>query len=374
MINRDSNNSIIRTNIFSKSVGGKKKNKTLKKRKGGLSLFGEKPCAMESENLDTKRKMLKKDAKKALLNYREEFKKLLTKLQEDTKNKCKEYTAAQKDLLKQQEEKQKQKKTFSLFSKLKYKYGGYLNKSLKKKIKKDFNHEEKIFNSHLYHIVNQLYRGGDSDYCASIIKEYQEKVVELKKQFETLLVEYTEKNYNEPLQSARSLYNQCVLRHNEGDVDIPVPTKPRIPVHQASSDIDSESKKLFSSMIAGPEYVDGKLQKPVIIAPTSSNEPKKDDFASFLAQTEKYAEQQRLLQQATKAFAPQQQQKGDNKNESVDFNGTIYTHDSTRNLSDEAKTKLKTEIDKFINDQKPDDKRKKELNKLKGWCNEKKKN
>lgn len=337
MINRDSNNSIIRTNIFSKSIGGKKKNKTIKKRKGGFSFFSEKPCKMEEENLNNKRKMLKKDGLIALKNYKDEFKKLLNNLKEDARIKCQEYTKAQKELLYQHEA--RKPKSYSIFdTKLKYK-GGYLTKTMKNKLKKEINNQEQIFNSHLYNIVKNLYQsGGDSDYCASIIKEYQEKVIELKKNFEVLLSEYATKNYNEPLQHARSLYNQCVLRHNEGEVEVPVPPKPSVPVHKVSDTIDSESKKLFASMVSGPEYVNGKLQKPVIIAPNLGQE-KKDDQASMIDVVKKVKQQHDEL---TGLFGNQNQKKGDNQNQfdKVKIEGKTYTKNELENKNKSEREKL----------------------------------
>jgi hypothetical protein len=301
--------------------------------------------------------MLKKDARIALLNYREEFKKLLNNLKEDTRLKCKEYTKAQKELTKQQEE--QKPKSFSFFSpKLKYK-GGFLTKTMKKEI----NNQEKLFNSQLYKFVKQLYqKGGDSDYCASIIKEYQEKVAELKKNFEVLLNDYAEKNYREPLQHARSLYNQCALRYNEGEVSVPLPTKPSVPVHQASNKLESDSKKLFASMVAGPEYVNGKIQKPVIIAPNRPEETKKDDFASYIAQTKKYAEQQQEIIEATKGLHPQQQ-KGDKQNkefEKATIGNTTYTKQQLENKSKQEREKLLAEFNKEFDQYK--NKKDKDLN------------
>jgi hypothetical protein len=375
MINRDSNNSIIRTNIFSKSVGGKrKKNKTLKKHKGGFSFFGENPCQMEEENYNNKRKMFIKDSRVGLLHLREQFKTLLNNLKEDTRIKCQEYTKAQKELT-QQQEMQKPKKSFSFFNtKLKYK-GGYLTKTMKKEFKKEFNHQEKIFNSYLYDSIKRLYDGGgDADYCASIIKEYQEKVIELKKNFDVLIDEYIDKNYNEPLQQARALFNQCALKHNEGEVEIPVNTRPKVPVHQTSNRIETDTKKLFASLVSGPEYVNGKLQKPVIIAPNKPEEKKKDKFEEQLEAVKALSEQQEKIKEAAKGLAPQQQ-KSDNKKEEIEFDGKKHTQDSVKQMDQNQKEELKRKIEKYITDNpKLEENRKKELNnKLKQWASQKKK-
>jgi hypothetical protein len=319
---------------------------------------------MEEENFKNKRNMLKKDARKALLNYREEFKKLLNNLKEDTRIKCKEYTKAQEELNKQQEE--QKPKSFSFFtSKLKYK-GGLLTKTMKKEI----NNQEKLFNSQLYNIVKQLYRkGGNSDYCASIIKEYQEKVAELKKNFDVLLNDYVEKNYREPLHNARTLYNQCALRHNEGEVSVPLTSKPSVPVHQSSDKLESDSKKLFASMVSGPEYVNGKLQRPVIIAPPQAEETKKDGFASFLAQGKMYAEQQQAIKDSLGSLFPQQQ-KGDKQKDEIHFDNKTYTKESVKALSTDEKTKLKNKVEEELK-KNLDKKIKGQLNTLKGWCDQK---
>ncbi len=351
MINRDSNNSIIRTNIFSKSVGGKtKKNKTLKKRKGGFSFFKNTACEMEEENLKNKRIMLKKDAQKALLNYREQFKKLLKKLREDTRAKCQEFTNAQKDLAYQQEIQKPTKETSFFTSKLKYKGG--LTTSMKNKFKKEMNHQEKKFNSHLYNIVNHLYhKGGDADYCASIIKEYQEKVIELKKNFEVLLHEYAEKNYQEPLQQARTLYNQCVLRHNEGDAEIPIVAKPNIPVHKTTDTIDSDTKKLFASMVSAPTYVNGKLQKPVIIAPNKSEEKKPDNsLESRVKVAEDLINETKQIQERLGLNKQQQQQQQNKDFDKIKLGTKEYNKDALEKLSPADKTNL-------INDLKAEKKR-----------------
>jgi hypothetical protein len=368
MINRDSNNSIIRTNIVSKSVGGKiKKNKTLKKRRGGFSFFNESACDMEKENLNNKRKMLKKDARKALLNYREQFKKLLEKLKEDTRAKCKEYTSAQKDLLYQQSI-QKPKKENSIFSS-KLKYEGGLTTTMKNKFKKEMNHQEKKFNSQIYNIVNKLYHGGaDSDYCASIIKEYQEKVIELKKNFEVLLHEYAEKNYQEPLQQARSLYNQCVLRHNEGDAEIPIVSKPNIPVHKTSNTIESDTKKLFASMISAPTYVNGKIQKPVIIAPGKSEEKKEDNksLESRLKIAKELIDEKKQIEDTLGLPKQQQQQQQNQDCHKVEIDSKSYTEEELGKESKEKRTKLLEEFNKHLKE--IDGKKDKDLNdKQKIW-------
>ncbi len=363
MINRDSNNSIIRTNIFSKSVGGrKKKNRTLKKRKGGFSLFGDKPCQLEQENLNNKRKYFKKEARKALFEYREQFEKLLNKLKEETKMKCSEYKSSQKYLEKEQEMR-KAKKKFSLFDrKLKY-VGG----SMIQKFKKELAHQDKLFNSHLHHIIKEIYHkgGADSDYCASVIKEYQTKVAELKKKFELLMHEYAEKQIREPIREAISLYNQCVLQHNEGDVEVPITAKPRVAEHKISSTIDDESKKLFASMISGPEYVNGKVKKSVIVAPNKPEE-KKDGLKSFLSDAQKYGEEYKQVQEAMKQFVPQQQ-KGDNKNDKVDFGGKTYTQESVKELSTDQKKELKKKVKEELAKPGISKEHKGKMNKLNNW-------
>ncbi len=351
MINRDSNNSIIRTNIFSKSVGGrKKKNKTLKKRKGGFSFFSDKPCQMEEENLNNKRKNLKKEARKALLNYREEFNKLLIKLKEDTKAKCKEYTTAQKEIEKEQQMRKNKAKGSIFDTKLKFKGG--LTKSIKNKFKKELINQEQMFNSHLYNIVNQIYhKGGDADYCASIIREYQEKVKELKKKFEILLHEYIEKQYHAPLQQARSLYNQCALEHNEGDVEIPISSRPNIPTHKTTDTIDSDTNKLFSSMVAGPEYENGKVKKPVIIAADKPADTTTDSFEAELKAAKALVERQKLIEESTKGLQKQQQQQQQQQNtdfKSAKIGNTTYSKQELEHKTKPERDIIKQQFEKDL--------------------------
>lgn len=359
MINQDSNNSILRTNIVSKSVGGKK-TKTLKKRKGGGlfdSFFGQDACIAEKNNLISKKKIYKKDAERAIKQLREEYQKLLRKLQIDTNNRCQEYTKSQKEMLKLQ---QKTQNKPSIFKKtLKY-LGGIKN------LKKEIENQHQLFNKNLYYQVKYLYKygGGDTDYCVSIIKEYQEKVAALKEQFETLIGEYAQKNYTEPLQEARNLYNQCAIKHNEGEVDIPKPIRPTVPATAESEKIDTETKSLLSSLLSGPEYVDGKIKRPQIIVPPEQQKPQNEvDYATSILQ--KKTEEMRKLREAYKEFSPQQQQK--QAEEKINFNGKDYTREDVKKMTQQEKDVLRKQIDDAISKEN-DTQRKNKLNQLKGWA------
>lgn len=361
MINPDSNNSIVRTNIFSKSVGGKKKNKTLKKRKGGNLIsrfFGEEACVAEKNNLDIKRKLYEKNAKKNMIQLRDEYNKLSRKLQIETDLRCKQYTKSQKELAKIQEVQEKQP-----FFKRTLKYIGGI-----KVLKKELEYYDKMFKKHLHNQVKRLYKyGGEPDYCISIIKEYQQKAKELKDHFDTLLVEYARKNYNEPLEEARQLYNQCALKHNEGETKTPVLAKPNVPLPKQSEEIEKDTRKLLSALLSGPEYENGKLKKPEIIVSTPQGESKEDIAKEYLQEELKKQQQMKEKFGFLKGLFPSDKPKDeDNK---IQFDGQEYTEESAKKLRQEKPADadaLIEKIKKYIDENKNmDQKIRKKLNKLK---------
>jgi hypothetical protein len=355
MINPDSNNSILRTNIFSKRIGGKKhkKNKTLKKRKGGfISEFfrtGPKPCAAEENNYNQKRIMQIKDAKIAMKNYRDEFNKRLRMLQQDADSACREYNAAQQTALTQyQQNKPKEHKY-----KIQYKGG--------KLFEKESKYYDKIINQHMKETIKMInkYKGGaSSDYCTSVIEEYQDDVKQLKQDYNALIHNYIEKNYNEPVNAARRAFNKCALEYNEGEAELPMPAKPRVYEPKYGVQTKSDNKKFLASMLDGPEYVNGRIQKPTF-EPTGDDKSE-NKLDSWIKYGQERLKEQNTIREMFKDYMPQQQSKKDGNKDNdiseITIKGTKHHKNKINNMS-------KTDKDKLLNDLNEDIKAAKAKNK-----------
>lgn len=329
MINIDSNNSILRTNIVSKSVGGrrykKSKRKTVKNRKGGnifSSLFGDKPCHLEYNNYKEKKRKSEKELVSKFKELKSHFNSLIRKLREDTERRCKEYNL----------KKEKLDKSRELFSKSNifdstHKFistpklitkGGFL-----RKMNKELETLHKHFNKQLFNEVKLIHKfGGSSDYCNTIIAENQQKEKDLTFQFKHLMTEYLNKIYDEPVSDAVARYNDCVVRYKD-DTDLyPVPELPPPPSSKSTESIDKDATKFFSSMIVKDKYE----KRPEIIVP--KQEEKKDPFEDKLKVVSELSSQYDLLGNVLGKKDKQQNQQKD----SISFDGKSYTKEDIENL------------------------------------------
>lgn len=268
MINRDSNNSIIRTNIVNKLVGGKngrtkkhkrRKNKTLKK--GGKlfdsikDFFIKNPCASEKAILNRIEKKGHYQVLQEIDKYRNKYNELIKKYGKLVNQNCKQ-SMENMELMRKQGLNSDSKP--SIFTKLLgpsehtitknigvFKGGTEFNKKL-----------YDYYSKHTFPVIEKYMKKGGHNIadCSETLEMFTRDKQRAKDQFYTILNEFADKNYRIPLQKANEAYNNCVFEHRNKSGTAQAVDEGVVPSKKPIDDIQSDIKDLMGDVIRNTGY------------------------------------------------------------------------------------------------------------------------